>query len=247
MGEILEKVMNTARVGITTKELDALAESLIIDAGGRPAFKGYGSGKPFPGTICASVNDEVVHGVPSTYVLKDGEIFGIDIGMEWPYTEGEQSGFYTDTAITIAIGEISQTNKDLLDRTQKSMYKGLAAATAGNSIASIGKAVEDYLAPFGYGIVTALVGHGVGYEVHEEPKIPNVYYKKNESIIIEPGMVLAIEPMVTLGKHDVETADDDWTIVTADGSFAAHFEHTIVVEKDGITVVTQRPSENVSL
>ena len=247
MGEVLQKVMDAVEVGVTTKSLDALAEKLVIDAGGRPAFKGYGSSKPFPGTICTSVNNEVVHGVPSDYTLKEGDILGIDIGMEWPYKEGGASGYYTDTAATVGVGEISQTNKDLLERTQQSLYKGLSAAVSGNSIADIGKAVEDHLAPFGYGIVTALVGHGVGHDVHEDPKIPNVYLKKNESVAIEPGMVLAIEPMVTLGVHEVDTAEDGWTVITRDGSIAAHFEHTIVVEKDGIAIVTQRPGEQINL
>lgn len=243
LGEVVQELMAMAKPGVTTRELDALAEKRILELGGRPAFKGYNpnwSGGGFPGTICASVNEQVVHGIPSDYVLKEGDLLGVDIGMEWP----AKDGLYTDTAVTIAVGEISQEHKQLLKRTQEAMYRGLRAARPGNTIADIGRAVEDYITPFGYGIVTALVGHGVGYAVHEEPQVPNVYKKSNESIAITPGMVLAIEPMITLGTADVETAEDGWSIVSADNSMTAHFEHTIIVEEDGVYVATQRPKED---
>ncbi len=238
LGQVLEEVISVAKSGVTTLELDQLAEKRIKELGGVPSFKGYRS---FPGTICASVNDEVVHGIPGSRVLKDGDVLGIDLGMKWP----AENGFYTDTAATLAIGEIKKEHQELMERTQQGLYKGIKAAQPGNSIADIGRAVENHIKQFGYGIVVALVGHGVGYQVHEDPRIPNVYKEKNEAVKIEPGMVLAIEPMITLGSAEIETADDGWTVVTKDKTYAAHFEHTIVIEENGNFITTQRPSEKI--
>lgn len=241
LGAILLKLSKMVAPGVTLRELDEQAERLIIEAGGRPAFKGYKSrptDSPFPSTICACVNEELVHGIADRdKELKIGDIFSIDIGMEYP----AKNGFFTDTALTVAVGPIDKETQLLLQRTQESLKRGIAAAAPGNSIADIGKAIEDYIKPFGYGIVRGMVGHGVGYKVHEPPQIPNYYNAALEHIKIEPGMVLALEPMITLGTHEIETAEDGWTVVPTDRSLCAHFEHTIIVTDGEPIVATKRP------
>lgn len=250
MGEILETLGNMVKPGVSTGAVDAEAERLIRAAGGIPAFKGYRGRHghpPFSGTICASVNDEIVHGIPSDrHILAEGDIFSIDIGMQWPANSGKGvkgNGFFTDTAITVPVGKISPEVQKLLDVTRESLERGIAVAQSGGSIADIGKAVESYVKPFKYGIVEDLVGHGVGHGVHEDPPVPNYYDESFEELVIEPGAVLALEPMITMGSHETEMLDDGWTIVTADGSLSAHFEHTIVITKNGPIVATRRPSE----
>lgn len=248
-GEILEKLQNLTKPGMSTYEVDQLAEKMIKAAGGRPSFKGYTTSPnnaPFPSTICASVNEELVHAIATKEkVLKDGDIFTIDIGMEWPYKKGKP-GFYTDTAVTFAIGKISSRIQDLMDVTRDSMWAGIRAAVPGNSVADIGKAVENYVKSKGkYGIVRDLVGHGVGHAVHEDPKVPNYYDPKLEKIKLKPGMVIAIEPMIALGTWRVKVADDEWTILMEDNSMCAHFEHTVVITETGNIVATQRPSERI--
>lgn len=249
LGAILERVADAVRSGVSTRDLDIVAEEGIREAGGRPAFKGYKAGgkKGFPGTVCTSINDEVVHGIPSARrILQNGDIIGIDIGMEWPYGKGKK-GLYTDTALTVPVGMVGQSNEQLIRRTQESLYQAIRVVRPGNTVATIGKAVEEYIKPFGYGIVLALVGHGVGHALHEEPQIPNIWLRHTESITLEPGMVLAIEPMINLGTYEVKDARDGWTIRTRDGKNSAHFEHTVIVEEDGVFVATQRPSEKVAL
>lgn len=249
MGRILDDLAKMCRPGISTWDVDQVAEKMIVEAGGRPAFKGYktrSSDEPFPSTICASINEQVVHGIArKDAILKDGDIFTIDIGMEWPYTGPKDvEGYYTDTAVTVPIGKIAPKTRELLRVTQESLEMGIKAIKPGNSIADIGKAIEDYIKSQGkYGIVRDLVGHGVGHAVHEEPRIPNFYDRALDFIILKPGMVIAIEPMVSLGTWKVVTANDGWTISMADNSLSAHYEHTIVVTKSGNVVVTRRPSE----
>ncbi len=250
LGEILEYLGTLAVSGATAYDIDCEAEALIKKAGGRPSFKGYRSRRsdpPFPTTICASLNEEVVHGIATnTKVLSTGDIFTIDIGMEYPMKSGLGrfgNGFFTDTALTVLIGHTTPDVSLLFERTYESLKKGIAAAVVGNTIASIGKAVEEYITPFKYGIVRDLVGHGVGYQVHEEPRIPNYYDASLEKIKLEPGMVLAIEPMITLGSYKVETAPDGWGISTVDKSMSAHFEHTIIVTEGKPIIATARPSE----
>ena len=250
LGEVLEKISLMVKPGISAWEIDQEAERLIIEAGGRPAFKGYRtrrSDPKFPSTICASVNDEIVHGIATKKkILKDGDIFSMDIGMQWPINsnKGEKgNGYFTDTALTVAVGTIPKKTQKLLQVTQASLFAGIEQMQIGNSIADIGKAIENYIKPHGYGIVRDLVGHGVGYSVHEDPRVPNYYDEELEDIIIKEGMVLAIEPMVTLGTHKVEVAEDDWTILSQDGSLSGHFEHTIVATKEGPHILTKRPSE----
>lgn len=249
MGRILDNLAKMVKPGMSTWEVDQAAEKMIIEAGGRPAFKGYKarpSDTPFPSTICASVNEELVHGIAKkNKILKNGDVFTIDIGMEWPYKgEKKDEGFYTDTALTIPIGKVAPKTMELLQVTHDSLEAGIKVIKPGNTIADIGKAIEDYIKSHGkYGIVKDLVGHGVGHAVHEEPRIPNFYDRALDYIVIKPGMVLAIEPMVSLGGWRVTTANDGWTISMADNSLSAHFEHTVVVTKSGNTVVTRRPSE----
>lgn len=254
IGEILEDLSKLCKPGITPYEIDKEAERRIIAAGGKPAFKGYKTrvaDAPFPATICASRNDELVHGIPNKALLKDGDIFTIDIGMEYPVSVKaapgkavSPRGLFSDTALTIPIGNISQKNHELIRVTRDALEAGIKAAKPGNSVADIGKAVENYVKSQGkYGIIRDLVGHGVGHEVHEEPRIPNYYDHSLEFIKLKPGMVIAIEPMLSLGGWKVFTDDDGWTINMADGSMSAHFEHTIIITKTGNVVATRRPSE----
>lgn len=248
IGSILDKLKRLCRAGISAWEIDQAAEQLIIKAGGRPAFKGYQTSSalyPFPATICASFNEQLVHGIPRhELILKAGDIFSIDIGMLWPAGKKQTSGVFSDTAVTVAIGEVTAEVKKLLAVTKQSLEEGIKAAQPGNSVADIGRAVEAYVRSQGkYGIVRDLVGHGVGHKVHEEPMIPNYYDKKLESIKLVPGMVIAIEPMIALGGHRVEVMPDGWTIKMKDNSLCAHYEHTVIITKTGNIVATRRPGE----
>lgn len=237
LGSILQQLAKMVKPGITTGDLEAKAEELIIKAGGRPSFQGYRSKNetPFPCILCTSVNDEVVHAAPlPPRVLKNGDIVGIDIGMEYP----AKNGFYTDAAVTIAVGKIDSKNKKLIEVTQKALQIGIKTVKPGNKISDIGRAIENFVRPFGFGIIRDLVGHGVGYAVHEAPRIPNFYDRALPSIEIKEGMVLALEPMITLGDWKIAEGKDGFSIKTADGSWAAHFEHTIVVTKRGCKIVT---------
>ncbi len=248
MGEILEKLAAFCRPGVSSLEIDIMAEKMIIAAGGKPAFKGYQTSvadRPFPATICASFNDEIVHGIPSkNRVMKEGDIFSIDIGMKYPLSRKNIRGMFSDTALTVMLGEVPEKIQKLVAVTAESLEEGIKAAQPGNSVAAIGRAVETYVKSQGkYGIVRDLVGHGVGHKVHEDPHIPNYYDPSLESIILKPGMVIAIEPMISLGSWQVETMDDGWTIRMKDRSMCAHFEHTVVITETGNIVATRRPSE----
>ncbi len=257
MGEILEKLVPMVKPGVSGFEIDAEAERLIREVGGVPAFKGYRSRRsdpPFPGTICFSINEEVVHGIPTKEkIIKAGDLVTLDIGMEYPAPAPQylgaknktaKSGFFTDTALTIAVGKVPEKSLKLMEVTRQAMEKGIAAAKPGKSVADIGRAIEDFVLSQGeYGIVEDLTGHGVGHAVHEEPSVPNYYDKHSEKWILQPGVVIAIEPMITLGTHRVDIARDGWTIFTADKNLSAHFEHTIIITETGAEVVTRRPSE----
>ena len=250
LGEILDHLSTMAVAGANAFDIDATAERLIREAGGRPAFKGYRQRKSdpkFPSTICASKNEEIVHGVATKdKVLQDGDIFSMDIGMQWPMNcgKGERgNGFFTDTAITVTVGDIDPKITQLLSVTKKSLEIGINQMQIGNTVEDIGQKIEQYIAPQGYGIVRQLSGHGVGHGVHEDPYVPNYHDPSLEEWKIEPGVVLAIEPMITMGTHEIEVLDDDWTIVSKDRKLSAHFEHTIVVTENGPEVATRRPSE----
>jgi methionyl aminopeptidase len=230
---ILEVLRAEIRPGVTTGDLDRIASDMIADAGAVPSFLGYGSNPPFPGVICASVNDEVVHGIPSTRRrLADGDVVSIDIGCI-------VDGWHADCARTWTVGRVPREVLDLVDATRRGMEAGIAAARAGNRLGDIGHAIESLAHARGYGIVRPFVGHGIGRAMHEDPQVPN-YGRPGTGLAIEAGMCFAIEPMYTLGADDVYVADDGWTIRTVDGSLAAHFENTIAVTEDGPRLLTER-------
>lgn len=214
--------------GITTKELDAIAEKVIRQYGAIPSFKGYNG---FPGNICASVNNELVHGIPSSRKLVEGDIITLDIGAMY-------GGYHGDSAWTYPVGKISAEDQKLLDVTRESLYKGIEQAKPGARLSDISHAIESYVLPFGFSIVLEYVGHGIGKNLHEEPQIPN-YGPPGRGPRLKPGMVLAIEPMVNAGERHVVTLDDNWTVVTVDGKNCAHFEHTIVITEEGYEILTQ--------
>ena len=212
--------------GVKTIRLDEIAEAVIRDAGGRPAFKGYRQGggtPPFPGSLCISVNDVVVHGIPSDYELRDGDVVAVDCGAEL-------EGYYGDFAYTYPVGEISESAQALLDDTKESLYEGVAQAVAGNRVGDIGYAVQTYCQSRGYGIVEDLVGHGIGRRLHEPPNVPNVG-RRGVGKKLQPGMTLCIEPMINGGTGDVTMDADGWTVRTADGAPSAHFEHMVLVQR----------------
>jgi methionyl aminopeptidase len=247
LGRILSELAKMCKPGISTGDVDDVAEKLIKEAGGKPSFKGFqnrSSDNPFPCAICASINEQLVHGFARhDVVLQDGDIFSIDIGMEYPCS-GKRKGFFTDTAVTVAIGSVPEKTKALLRVTREALEVGIKAAKPGNAVSDIGRAIEEYVSAQGkYGIVRDLVGHGVGHAVHEDPRIPNYYDKNLEQWILRPGMVIAIEPMISLGGHKVRTATDGWAIEMSDKSLCAHFEHTVIINKHGGTVATRRPDE----
>jgi methionyl aminopeptidase len=221
------------RPGITTAELDRLAEEFIRShEGATPAFKGlYG----FPGSLCVSVNEEIVHGIPSRKrVLHEGDIISLDLGVKL-------DGYFTDAAITVPVGEVDDETRRLLEVTERSLMAGIAAAVVGNHIGDIGHAIQQVIAPEGFGIVRDLVGHGVGAGPHEEPQVPN-FGKPKRGMKLAAGLTLAIEPMVNVGTEKTRTLSDKWTVVTADGKRSAHFEHTIAVTDAGPRILTPPPS-----
>lgn len=213
--------------GITTKELDKLAEAFIKSKDATPSFKGY---EGFPSTLCTSINSEVVHGFPSDRKLKNGDIISIDIGACY-------KGYHGDSAWTYTVGEVDDKTKQLLEDTEKSLYVGLKQVKPGNRIGDIGYAIEEYAHKHNLGVVKELCGHGVGTSVHEDPEVPN-YGIPNTGPRLKEGMVIAVEPMLTLGSPRVFLHDNNWTVDTQDGSLSAHFEHTVVVTKDGYQILT---------
>lgn len=235
VGQTLELLRDSVKPGITTGELDAIAEANIRDHGGIPSFKGY-SHPPFPATICASVNDQVVHGIPGERTLVEGDVISIDCGAI-------VAGWHGDSAITVGVGEVAPDVVELMRVTEEAMWRGFAAAKLGGRLTDISHAIESYVRsqphPGGgsYGILEDYTGHGIGTEMHQAPNVPN-YGKAGRGPKIERGLVLAVEPMVTLGSKATEIDDDEWTIVSADGSWAAHFEHTFTVMPNGPWILT---------
>ena len=224
----LQKIREAAVVDITTLELDRIAEEYIRSCGAVPAFKGY---QGFPGTLCTSVNEEVVHGIPGLRKLKNGDNVSIDCGAVI-------NGYNGDAAITLAIGELNADVQKLLDVTEESLYKGIAQALVGNRLSDISHAVQVHAESYGYGVVRDLVGHGIGRNMHEDPQIPN-YGIPGRGPRLKSGMALAIEPMINLGTYEVETLDDGWTVVTRDAKRSAHFEHTIIITEQGPQILTK--------
>jgi methionyl aminopeptidase len=225
----LEMLMRTVKAGMTTAEVDRLAEESIRSMGGIPTFVGYSG---YRHTICASVNDEVVHGIPGQRVLRDGDLLSIDIGTTF-------EGYVSDSAVTVPIGTVSEAARRLMAVTQECLMLGIAAMQAGNHVGDIGAAVQRHAESHGYGVVRDLVGHGIGKKMHEEPQVPN-FGVAGQGPELRPGLVLAVEPMITEGTYEVETLDDGWTVVTADGKLAAHFEHTIAITDEGPRILTLR-------
>ncbi|RAK01958.1 methionyl aminopeptidase [Larkinella arboricola] len=227
LGKAHAEVAKLIRPGVTTKELDRVAEEYIRDNGGIPSFKGFNN---FPASLCISVNETVVHGFPSKYELKEGDIISIDCGVKL-------NGYHSDSAYTYPVGEISQEVRDLLIRTKQSLYYGIEKAVEGNRIGDIGYAVQSHVEKFGYSIVRELVGHGLGKSLHESPEVPN-YGKRGQGVKLKEGMVLAIEPMVNLGKKNIVQERDGWTIRTADRKPSAHFEHSVAIRKGKPEILT---------
>ncbi len=225
----LTKLMQSVRAGMTTADVDRMAEESIRSMGGIPTFIGY---LGYKHTICASVNDEVVHGIPGPRVLREGDLLSIDIGTTL-------DGYVSDSAVTVPIGNVSEAAKRLMRVTQECLMLAIAQMQAGNRLGDIGHAVQQHAESNGYGVVRQLVGHGIGTKMHEEPQVPN-YGTPGQGTLLRPGLVLAIEPMITEGTYEVETLDDGWTVVTEDGKLAAHFEHTIAVTAEGPRILTLR-------
>lgn len=235
---VLQKVARAAESGLTTNDLNKLARELIFSYGAKPAFEGYKEGYkpkeshgiPYPAALCTSVNDEIVHAIPGKRILQEGDIIGLDLGIVY-------KGFFTDMAVTVGIGKIDSKAEQLLKITKKSLEIGIRQVAPGNYIGDIGSAIQEYVESHGFSVVRQLVGHGVGRAVHEEPQIPN-YGKPKTGGILQPGMVLAIEPMVTIGNYQIKSSSDGFGFKTIDGSLSAHFEHTVAVTKEGYEVIT---------
>ena len=224
LAAVLSEVRNAVRAGVSTRELDTIAHDRILSRGCIPAFLKYKPDmhhKPFPATLCVSVNDEIVHGIPSERILKEGDIVSLDLGLS-------SDGFFADSAITVPVGEISKDKKIFLRDAEEALHLAIAQARAGNHIGDIGHAVESFIKPKKYGIVRDLSGHGIGRELHESPYVPN-FGKKGSGEILRAGMTIAIEPILSMGRPEMFVASDGYTCKTSDGSLAAHFEHTILI------------------
>jgi methionyl aminopeptidase len=227
VGKTLAEVAKHIRPGVETQKLDEIAEQFIRDHGAKPGFKGmYG----FPATLCISINENVVHGIPGKYVLKDGDIASIDCGTY-------MNGFYGDSAYTFGVGSISEEVGQLMKATKESLYKGIEMAVHGNRVGDIGHAIQTYVEARGYSVVRDLVGHGLGRQLHEKPEVPN-FGRRGRGPLLKEGMVLAIEPMINLGKYRVVQEKDGWTIRTADRLPSAHYEHDVVVRKDKAEILS---------
>ncbi len=227
LSRLFAELRPLVREGVATRDLDDFARTFILKAGGRPAFLGYNG---YPGSLCVSVNEEVIHGIPGPRRLKSGDIVGLDCGIDL-------GGYFSDAAITVPVGKVGAEIEALLRTTRECLEKAIAAIRVGGRIHDISRAVYGHARSRGYGIVRQWCGHGVGFSPHEDPQVPN-YVGAGPNPRIVPGMVLAIEPMINLGGDDVETLDDDWTVVTADGKPSAHFEHTVAILPEGPEVLT---------
>lgn len=256
LSAILKKIAKAAKPGISSLVLEKIAEEEIASVGGIPAFKNYsmGGGIYFPSALCLSINEEVVHGatIPERF-LKEGDIIDLDIGMEWPVSEklrkeqglpfnshSKTGGFFTDTCLTVPVGKVKKDLQKLMRITKECLYLGIKEARVGNNLNNIARVIENLAKKHGYGVVRDLVGHGVGYYAHEAPDVVNftIPEKSSENIVLKEGMVIAIEPMINLGTYKVDVAKNNYTIISADGSASAHFEHTVYIGKNGPEILT---------
>ena len=233
VSDTLDMLSEHVKPGVKINDLDKMSEKFIINCGARPAFKGY---MGFPATLCVSVDDEVVHGIPNDRILKEGQIVGIDCGAE-------KDGYFGDHARTFSVGKITNDKQKLMDITHKSLMLGIAEASPDNFVSDIGYAIQSYVEKYGYSVVRELVGHGIGTELHEEPQIPN-YGEPKQGYRLREGMCIAIEPMINLGSKEIKTDSDGWTIRTLDGQVSAHFEHTIAITSNGPKILSQRENVN---
>ncbi len=225
---VLEELRKKIRPGVRTLELDRLSEEMALKKGARPAFKGY---RGYPYSLCASVNSEVVHGMPSERDLKEGDIISLDFGIL-------NDGYYGDAAVTVPVGEISPAAQRLLTVTEEALYRGIAQVRAGNRIGDISAAIQGHVEGAGFSVVRDLVGHGIGKSLHEDPQVPN-YGTSGRGVELKPGMVFAIEPMVNEGTYRVDILRDGWTVVTADGKLSAHFEHSVAITENGPVILSR--------
>lgn len=233
--ETLQIIKKNTVPGVTTKELDRIAEEYIVKKQAVPSFKGYDVGipgvEPFSASICASINEQVVHGIPSLKQLKDGDIISIDVGVYF-------NGYHSDAARTFAVGKISEDAQRLIDETRQSFYEGLQRMVIGNHIRDISEAIQNHVESMGFSVVRDFVGHGIGKDLHEPPEIPN-FVTKRRGIKLESGMTIAVEPMINAGHYSVKVLDNNWTVVTADGSLSAHYENTVAITENGPLILTR--------
>jgi methionyl aminopeptidase len=232
VAEVLQELKQRVAPGVTTLELDELAEELTLKKKATPAFKGYSvAGRVFPRCLCASINEEIVHGIPGNRALCEGDIVGLDYGVIY-------NGFYGDSALTVGVGRVSEEAQRLMDVAERALYKGIEQLHEGKRLGDLGFAVQQTAESAGYSVVRAFVGHGIGKKLHEEPPVPN-FGEPDRGLRLKEGMVLAIEPMINAGGSDVEIKEDGWTAVTKDGSWAAHFEHSVAITKNGPYILSQ--------
>jgi methionyl aminopeptidase len=232
VAEVLQELKQRVAPGVTTLELDAIAEEMTLKKNAIPAFKGYNvAGRVYPRCLCASVNEEIVHGIPTDRVLREGDIIGLDYGVIY-------QGFYGDSAVTVGVGKVSDEALRLMQVTEQALYRGIEQLHEGKRLGDLGHAVQQTAESAGYSVVRAFVGHGVGRKLHEEPPVPN-YGEPDRGIRLREGMVLAIEPMVNVGGYEVEIKEDGWTAITKDRSLAAHFEHSVAITKNGPFILSQ--------
>jgi len=232
VAEVLQELKQRVAPGVTTLELDAIAEEMTLKKKAIPAFKGYNvAGRIYPRCLCASVNDEIVHGIPTNRALREGDIIGLDYGVIF-------EGYYGDSAITVGVGRVSEEARRLMEVTERSLYEGIEQLYEGKRLGDFGSVVQHRAEGAGYSVVRAFVGHGIGKKLHEEPPVPN-YGDPDRGLRLKEGMVLAVEPMVNVGGYEVEIKQDGWTAVTKDGSLAAHFEHSVAITKNGPYILSQ--------
>jgi methionyl aminopeptidase len=232
VAEVLQELKRRVGPGVTTLDLDAVAEEMTLKRNAIPAFRGYNvAGRVYPRCLCASINNEIVHGIPSNRALREGDIVGLDYGVIY-------EGFYGDSAVTVGVGKVSEEAQRLMDVTEQSLYKGIEQLREGRRLGDLGAAVQRVAEGAGFSVVRAFVGHGIGKKLHEDPPVPN-YGEPERGLRLKEGMVLAIEPMLNAGGYEVEIKEDGWTAVTKDGSLAAHFEHSVAITNDGPFILSQ--------